>query len=111
MNTKLDLRTIYQNWEGYRCWTIFLTEGLGSCRLSIYSDAPEDAVISDLFIPENCRNQGLGREILESCEKFAKEQGCNSISLRSDNDDWIREWYKRLGFEVESSQVWLKKNI
>ena len=82
-----------------------------SCRLSIYNDTPEDAIISDLFVPENCRNQGLGSEILKYCEKFAKEQGCESISLRSDNDDWVREWYKRLGFEVESSQVWLKKFI
>lgn len=32
-------------------------------------------------------------------------------TLRSDNDDWVREWYKRIGFEVESSQVWLKKEI
>lgn len=111
METQSNFNVVHQDWDDYQCWFVISSDCPVSCRLSIYSDAPEDAVISDLFVSENCRNQGLGSEILEYCEKFAKEQGCDSISLRSDNDDWVREWYKRLGFKVESSQVWLKKNI
>ena len=111
METKFNFKSILQIWEGYRSWFIFLEDGFASCRMCIWNDSPKEGVISDLFTLEVCRQQGFASELLHFCENFAKTQGCDSISLRSDNDDWVREWYKRIGFEVESSQVWLKKEI
>lgn len=111
METKSNFNVVRQDWDGYQSWFISFVNGLASCRLCIYSGTPKEAVVSDLFVHENCRKQGLGTDMLKYCETLAKEQGCYSISLQSDNDDWVREWYKRLGFEVESSLVWLKKNI
>ena len=111
METKFNFKSILQIWEDYRSWFIFLEDGSASCRMCISNDFPKEGVISDLFTLEVCRQQGFATELLDFCENFAKTQGCDSISLRSDNDDWVREWYKRIGFEVESSQVWLKKEI
>ena len=111
METQSNFNVVRQDWDGYQCWFVISSDYPVSCRLCIYGGTPKEAVVSDLFVSEGFRKQGLGTDILKYCETLAKEQGCNSISLRSDNDDWVREWYKRLGFEVESSQVWLKKNI
>lgn len=111
METKFNFKTIPQNWEDYRSWFIFLEGGFASCKMCIWNDSPKEGVISDLFTLEVRRQQGFATELLHFCENFAKTQGCDSISLRSDKDDWVREWYKKKGFKVESSQVWLKKEI
>lgn len=64
-----------------------------------------------MFVKDTFRNQGYANALLGFCNKVAKSDGCDTISLRSDNDDWVREWYRRSGFEEVSSQVWLSKKI
>lgn len=113
MQTKFNFESVTQTWEDYEVLFVFSQNYNGriSCRLSFYNDTPQDAVISDLYVHKSIRKQGGATAILNWCYECAKDRGCSSVSLRSDKDDWTREWYKRLGFEVESSQVWLKKSI
>ena len=111
METKCNFKSVYQFWDEYQSWFIFSEDTLVSCRLCIWDGTPKEAVISDLFVNEYARKEGRATAILNHCFEFSKLRGCDSVSLRSDNADWVRDWYKRLGFEVESSQVWLKKSI
>lgn len=111
MESKIKFETVIQVWEDYRSWFIFSEDGLVSCRLCVWKDKPHEAVVSDLYVLEGVRRHGYATAILDYCRKFAKQMKCNTISLRSDHDDWVRQWYMRLGFEVESSQVWFKKDI
>lgn len=111
METNFNFKSVPQIWDDYKVLFVLSDDGRVSCRLSFYNDTPQDAVISDLYVHESIRRQGGATAILNWCFECAKDNGCNSVSLRSDNDDWIREWYKRIGFEVESSSVWLKKEI
>ena len=111
MKTKYNFNSVPQIWDDYKVLFFFSDDGRVSCRLSFYNDTPQEAVISDLYVHESIRKQGGATSILNWCFECAKDWGCNSISLRSDHDDWVRQWYMRLGFEVESSQVWLKKDI
>ena len=98
-------------WPGYIVAVVLSENCEASCRVYIYDDEPAVAIISDLYVAEESRRKGLATEIIRYCEKIALSEGCDEISLRSDNDDWVRQWYKRLGFEEESSQVWFKKSI
>lgn len=107
----MEFTTISQIWDDFKCWFIFSNDGLVSCRLSIYEETPQDAIISDLYTHESIRKQGTANAIIDFCFDFAKSRNCNTISLRSDNDDWVRGWYQRMGFEVKSSSLWLTKNI
>jgi ribosomal protein S18 acetylase RimI-like enzyme len=109
--SEFNFKIVTQRWNDFHCLFIFSNDGIASCRLSIYDDTPSEGIISDLYVYDACRQQGYATELLKFCSEVAKANECNSISLRSDNDDWVREWYKRIGFEVESSQVWLKKSI
>ena len=111
METKFNFNSVPQIWDDYKVLFVFSDDGRVSCRLSFYNDTPQEAVISDLYVHESIRKQGGATSIINWCYECAKDCGCNSISLRSDNDDWVRQWYMRLGFEVESSQIWLKKTI
>jgi GNAT superfamily N-acetyltransferase len=107
----MKFTTIPQIWDDFKCWFIFSDDGLVSCRLSIYKETPQDAIVSDLYTNESIRGQGAANAILDFCFDFAKDKKCNTISLRSDNDDFVRRWYQRIGFEVKSSSLWFTKKI
>lgn len=105
---ELKFNSVPQNWDDYETLFVFSADGNVSCRLSFYNDTPQDAVISDLYVHESVRKQGYATNIINWCIEYIKDRGCNSLLIRSDNDDWIRQWYKRLGFKEKSSQVWFE---
>jgi GNAT superfamily N-acetyltransferase len=98
-------------WSDYKAITIIADNETASCRIHIYDDEPKMAVISDLYVAQGERGKGIASKLIQYCIDHAKAQDCTAVSLRSDNDDFVRQWYMRLGFEIESSQVWLRKKI
>ena len=98
-------------WEDYTAITIVALDNNSSCRIQIYDDNPNEAIVSDLYVAHLERKKGVATEMLDYCMRLAKSFDCTSLSLRSDTNDWIREWYRRSGFEEVSSQVWLNKKI
>lgn len=109
--SNFNFASVPQIWDDFKCWFIFSDDGRISCRLSIYNEQPQEAIVSDLYTHENIRKHGGAKAILNFCFDFARDRKCNTISLRSDNDDWVRLWYQRMGFEVESSSLWFTKKI
>ena len=98
-------------WPDHKAITIIADNETASCRIHIYDEEPDMAVISDLYVAQGERGKGIATKLIHYCIHHAKAQGCTEVSLRSDNDDFVRQWYQRLGFEVESSQIWFKKEI
>ena len=109
--SNFNFTSIPQIWDDFNCWFIFSDDGRVSCRLSIYKETPHDAIVSDLYTHKSIRQRGAATAILNFCFNFAKDRKCDTVSLRSDNDDWVRQWYHRMGFEVESSSLWFSKKI
>ena len=99
------------NWDSQTSIVVTSDDGNASCGVHVFDTEKNVAVVSDLYVQESCRNKGYATAMLDYCVEIAKSQGCNEILLRSDNDDWVREWYMRKGFVIHSSQVWLKKDI
>jgi GNAT superfamily N-acetyltransferase len=68
--------------------------------------------ISGLVVDERFRSQSVGRALLERAEAWAREKGCNTISLRS---NVIRErahaFYEREGYVVTKTQKCFRKNL
>lgn len=108
---ELKFNSVPQKWDDYEVLFVFSDDGLVSCRLSFYKDTPQDAVISDLYVHESVRKQGCATSIINWCIEYSKNRDCKSLYIRSDNDDWIRQWYERLGFKKKSSQVWFEMSI
>lgn len=108
---ELKFNSVPQKWDDYETLFVFSDNGWVSCRLSFYTDTPQDAVISDLYVHKSVRKQGCATAIINWCIECSKDRGCNSLFIRSDNDDWIRQWYKRLGFKKKSSQVWFAMSV
>ena len=107
----VDFNTQTCPWRDYTVIAVMSQDNMASCRIYIYPDDPHVAIISDLYVNEAVRGQGRATELLNYCAEVVKPLKCREIHLRSDTDDWVRQWYLRKGFEVISSQVWLRKNI
>lgn len=60
------------------------------------------AHISELWVDESHRGQGLGRKLLESAESHAKAQDCIRVHLETRNAK-ARELYEHLGYAVFGS--------
>ena len=66
--------------------------------LNGYMTAFKILYIDTVFVEEEYRRQGLGRELLEEAESRAKALGANRIRL--DTFNWQgREFYLKLGYE------------
>ncbi len=56
-------------------------------------------LISNIYVDEQCRKQGLGRELIRIIENFAQEKNCTQIDLET-FEFQAREFYEKLGFLV-----------
>lgn len=115
----MDFDVITRFWDNQRELSVFSKDRKAGCRIDIYEDVPDIAVLSGLYVDTSCRMQGLGRKLLYFCFNYAKNLGCTKIQLRSDLDfqnpndqgNWIQPWYMREGFQPISSQTWLEKEL
>ena len=76
---------------GYTIFFYFYLSWSGKC---LYMD--------DLYVKENFRGNGIGRSLIESVMKFARENGC--CKLRRQVSGWNKkaiDFYKKLGAEID----------
>lgn len=104
---------VYQTceWDEYKVFVMMSEDRTASCRMYVYNDEPEVAVICDLYVDKELRGHGKASAMLNGCKDIAREMGCKKIQLRSDSDDWVRQWYRRIGFKEISSQVWMEAEL
>ncbi|SCX14707.1 GNAT family N-acetyltransferase [Candidatus Aquiluna sp. UB-MaderosW2red] len=71
----------------------------------------KEALIDEVYISPDARNQGLGRSLAELAIEHAKANGVRVIFLETEKpNDRVRKLYHRIGFEQEDS-VWLRKKL
>jgi len=66
--------------------------------------------IPELIVLEKYQNQGIGKNLINSCIDLAKEKKCHRIRLESGNQrKESHQFYKHLGFE--ESALSFTKNL
>ncbi|HXV83578.1 MAG TPA: GNAT family N-acetyltransferase [Candidatus Binatia bacterium] len=79
--------------------------GYGSVHWLPYLFLPgPEGLISELFVRESARGQGVGRELLQKIETEARGRGCarlSLINLRS-RESYMRKFYVKAGWEERS---------
>jgi ribosomal protein S18 acetylase RimI-like enzyme len=78
---------------------------LGVCqlryRLSVWTGA-EDCWLEDLFVTEDARGGGHGRELVEAAFESARARGCRRIELDvNEQNEAALRFYESLGFTSE----------
>ncbi len=63
----------------------------------------DDANLEDLFVSEDARGSGLGRELVAAALERARERGCSRILLdTAESNDAALRLYRSLGFKSGS---------
>lgn len=85
--------------------TLITQNGVGVVEIQFDYDMPKTGYVKGLSVLENCRKRGLGTELLKACEKKAREKKMKFLQLDVQFDnEWLVNWYKRLGFEILSRE-------
>lgn len=84
--------------------------------LYYYNDDPIDIYLSNVFVDEKLRGNGLGNSLLKVAYDRAKEINPKStLCLKCLKNSWVCNWYKRHGYthmseDDDNNYVWLKKS-
>lgn len=79
-----------------------------------YKDEPGVLYLSNLFVEEASRKQGLGTKILKAAEKVAETMGAISVGLKVKQDSPANAWYRKNGYGYVASEYgydWLEKKL
>lgn len=90
-----------QDWKDYKSHYIFEVNGHGMIRVTQYNNEFE---LSDLFITDGYRKQGMGTSLLTEAINYCKEladHGKIIISTNENSEKFTDDWYKRIGFEFD----------
>jgi GNAT superfamily N-acetyltransferase len=85
---------------------------IGLCTGIFYEKDGLYARIVAFVVDYNYRNKGIGKLLLKEAERWARNQGANSIGLNSGNRPERKdahEFYKRVGFAEKS--IGFAKNL
>ena len=68
------------------------------------------AYITYVAVDENCRKQGIGKNLLAAVEMICKSRNCSAIELTSANFRiGAHEFYKSLGYTKKATTVFIKE--
>lgn len=100
-----------QQWKEHDSFYIMESNGYGMCRLTFFKDE-NYAEISDLFVQEDKRRQGIATELIKrAIEEFDTyfekdelrvyvEDNPNPYSTINNTDTFLDEFYKNMGFKL-----------
>ena len=69
----------------------------------------EDILVDTLAVDQNCKNQGIGGNLLRWAETCARNHHCATIRLWAVDDR--KEWYSKKGYELSSKEPKVLDNI
>ena len=76
----------------------------------IFPDGVSYLEINDLYVVKEYRSHGIGKELLNCCEKIARENGIEYIFLLSATKDAeaVRKFYTNNGFTIWTTNFFKK---
>lgn len=98
-------------YDDYKTFLIVSKKFNATCRVSIFYNEPDEAIITDLYVKDDVRRNNIGTRLLKFSILLSHQQQCKYIELKSKEDNWIRDWYRKIGFELISADGWMRKNI
>ena len=82
-----------------------------------YDDDKETIYLSNVFVNDDNRKQGLGNTILDAADRVANKLKANAICLKVLQDSFVHDWYERNGYsdlsidEEEPEYIWMRKEL
>lgn len=101
-----NITKIKTNWDenpNSRTIIYFTYENIGVCRLNI-NEGDNFGTIIGLYVDENHRNKGIGKELIKSCEDELQNYNVKYMKLYVDKNtkdtEFLLEFYQKQGYEI-----------
>lgn len=101
------MKVIYHNctWWWGETVKIILSSGQGTIEVQLDKSTPNIAYFSGLSVLPECRRKQLGKQLIEYATNIAIDKGKKFLQLSVEkNNEWLINWYKRLGFDILSDE-------
>ncbi len=101
------MEVIYHNctWWWGETVKIILSSGQGTIEVQIEKATPNTAYFRGLSVLPESRRHQLGTQLIAYATKVAIDKGLKFLQLTADKtNEWLVNWYKRLGFEIWSEE-------
>lgn len=112
-NNNFIYHASYEDWGVI--FYIMEKHGWAVVRMYIYKDDVESSYLIGLSVDEEHRHNHLATKLIKHYENIAKELGVEYSYLSVEKDEWMHEWYTKIGYvdfennnDVES-QIWMRK--
>jgi GNAT superfamily N-acetyltransferase len=75
-------------------------------------DKPPEVIVQALVVEETARGTGVGRKLMETAERWAKERAFDSVALTSQiARTEAHAFYERLGYRIEATSHLMRKKL
>ena len=90
--------------------------GFAQCQLRYDyvegTDSSPIGYLEGIYVAEECRNQGIARELLSTCETWAKSKGCTEFASDCELDNvQSLKFHLNVGFEEANRIICFTKKI
>lgn len=68
-------------------------------------------IIEDLAVEEDFKKHGIGRELMDFVEKYAKRKNIKAITFLTHKKSKVLNFYKKLGYKVDKNIITLGKKL
>ena len=114
---KTDIITREEQTDFGKIWYVNSSDNAFRFAVYRYDDDLDTVYLSNVFVSEKRRGNGLGNVILNSAESIAKNMGAKTICLKAKKNSVVYDWYARHGYtdiepDIEDADYeWMQKNI
>lgn len=91
--------TIHENeWPWGKTVTLVIADGSAMVDMSFEKNNPGVCYLSGLSVVPEKRRQGLALNLMRECEYYCFKNNIFRISLNSVQEEWLMDFYHKLGF-------------
>ncbi len=87
------------SWWWGKSITVNTSDAMATVTLSVL-DGEEYGCVDGLIVHESQRRKGVGREMMQEIERFARVMGLKGLYLGARKTSFVAAWYMRLGYHV-----------
>lgn len=115
--SKSNINTREEKTDFGKIWYINAIDNSFRFALYKYDDDSNSLYLSNVFVEESNRRQGLGNHILSLVNDFAKKINVKEIFLKVKKGTFMCQWYKKNGYEyfsndeTDSNYIWMVKEV
>ena len=88
----------HNTWPWGKTARVITSHASGIVEMTFEDNSPGVCYISGLSVIPPKRRRGIATRLMLACENYCRENGIFRLDLNSVMEDWVMEFYKKLGY-------------